>query len=216
MSQAQEIFDQLCEPFDSSQIEWRIGSTTKDKSKGMALAYIDARTVMDRLDSVCGPGHWQCNYNSIGESVSCNLGILIGDAWIWKANGAGKTDFEAEKGMYSDAFKRAAVMFGIGRYLYDLDSPWVQLENEGRRISATELPKLNEIHEKHAQRSGWGTPGEVAIAKLLNRTVSLFVTDAATAQDFKEQNKGLLAQLRVGPRRLFLEKLDRIGASGHG
>ena len=50
-----DLFDKLAEPFPPDAISWRVGSTTQDKSKGMALAFIDARDVMDRLDLVCGP-----------------------------------------------------------------------------------------------------------------------------------------------------------------
>lgn len=119
----------LKKPFDPSAISWRVGSTTKDKSKGMALAYIDARDVQDRLDEVCGVEGWQCRYVPMHDKKTvCEIGVRIGEAWIWKADGAGDSDVEAEKGALSDAFKRAAVRWGIGRYLYDLDSPWVELE----------------------------------------------------------------------------------------
>jgi hypothetical protein len=120
----------LKKPFLPDLISWRIGSTTKDKSKGMALAYIDARTVMQRLDEVCGPENWQCDYPHAGQKTVCRIGIKVGDEWIWKANGAGDSDIEAEKGALSDAFKRAAVLWGIGQYLYDLDSPWVRLDTK--------------------------------------------------------------------------------------
>ena len=119
-------------PFAPNKISWRVGSTTKDKSKGMALAYIDARDVQDRLDEVCGVTGWQCRYVPMHDKKTvCEIGIWcpipIND-WIWKSDGAGDSDIEAEKGALSDAFKRAAVRWGIGRYLYDLDSPWVELE----------------------------------------------------------------------------------------
>lgn len=120
----------LRKPFKPDVISWRIGSTTKDKSKGMALAYIDARDVMQRLDEVCGPENWQCDYPHAGEKTVCRIGIRCGDEWVWKANGAGNSDIEAEKGALSDAFKRAAVLWGIGQYLYDLDSPWVALDTK--------------------------------------------------------------------------------------
>lgn len=118
----------LKEPFEPDRVSWRVGSTTKDKSKGLALAYIDARDVMQRLDDVCGPENWQCDYPHAGTKTVCRIGIKIGDEWIWKSNGAGDTDIESEKGALSDAFKRAAVLWGIGQYLYDLDSPWVELD----------------------------------------------------------------------------------------
>ena len=118
----------LKEPFAPDQIEWRVGSTTKDKSKGMALAYLDARAVMHRLDAVCGMENWQCEYSHVAPITVCRIGIRVSGEWIWKSNGAGMSDIEAEKGAMSDAFKRAAVLWGIGQYLYDLDSPWVTLD----------------------------------------------------------------------------------------
>jgi hypothetical protein len=75
---AQELFDELCRPFACEEIDWRIGSTNADKSKGMALAYMDARAVMDRLDGVCGPDGWQCNYTpGVNGSIICNIGIRM-------------------------------------------------------------------------------------------------------------------------------------------
>ena len=55
-------FRRLTAPFDPARVSWRVGSTNKDKTRGMALAYIDARDVMDRLDDVCGPEGWQRRY----------------------------------------------------------------------------------------------------------------------------------------------------------
>jgi len=150
----------LFDPFPPSQVSWRVGATNKDKTKGIALAYIDARDVMDRLDDVCGPENWQVEYPFPG---CCKIGILsktkyVDGEWIWKSNGAGETKVEGEKGQYSDAFKRAAVLWGIGRYLYDLDSPWVELENN--RIKKSELPKLNALLENMV-RFGPGEKEEI-------------------------------------------------------
>jgi len=152
-------FAKLREPFPPEKIEWRVGSTTKDGARGMALAYIDARTVQDRLDEVCGPDGWQNHYSHVGEMVVCEIGIRVGDQWIWKADGAGKTDFEAEKGGLSDAFKRAAVKWGVGRYLYDLPAPWVELERGGKRIAEHELERLEET-----LRTGSPPPGRPKIS----------------------------------------------------
>ena len=117
---------ELTRPFDMAKIKWRIGARTKDKSKGIALAYIDARDVMKRLDEVAGWENWQATYPREG---TCELSLFVNDRWIVKANCAGETQVEAEKGQASDAFKRAAVLFGIGRYLYYMPNTWHQLEN---------------------------------------------------------------------------------------
>ena len=118
-------FKALSAPFEPEDVQWRVGSTTKDKSKGMALAYLDARAVMDRLDAVCGPDSWQCKYSHANGKTVCDIGVWCklpkGGEWIWKADGAGDSDIEAEKGALSDAFKRAAVrapkLSPSGRYL---------------------------------------------------------------------------------------------------
>jgi hypothetical protein len=135
--------EQLKEPFPAEQIHWRVGATTKDKDKGIALAYLDARNVMERLDEVVGPENWQCEYPFLG---CCRIGIRATSdfetGWIWKSNGAGATDIEGDKGIYSDSFKRAAVLWGIGRYLYDLPNVWVPLEAKGRTHVIKNPPNL--------------------------------------------------------------------------
>lgn len=136
------MFEKLKAPFDPAKVSWRVGSMTKDKKKGMALAYIDARDVMERLDDVCGPAGWACRYPHATGKTVCAIGIKIGEEWIWKEDGAGDSDIEAEKGALSDAFKRAAVRWGIGRYLYDIASPWVELD-EYKHILPTETGKLH-------------------------------------------------------------------------
>jgi hypothetical protein len=159
--ETQKIFDQLAAPFPSECVAWRVGPTN-DKSRkpddpvrGQPLAYIDARTVMDRLDSVVGWDCWQNSYSAgVGSSIVCNIGVRIANDWIWKSDGAGASDTEPEKGMLSDAFKRAAVRFGIGRYLYELHAPWIVLAQRGKftYIPDDVFPKLAALHDREAKR----------------------------------------------------------------
>lgn len=142
--------DELKAPFNPTVISWRVGATNGEKTKGIALAYLNARDVMERLDEVCGPENWQARYPFTG---CCDIGIRINkfiqDAtgstkgyldsqWVWKSNGAGQSDIEAEKGQYSDAFKRAAVLWGIGRYLYDLPNTWYPIKKVGNSYRFTD------------------------------------------------------------------------------
>lgn len=144
-----QILEALKRPFPVDLISWRVGATTSDKSKGIALAYIDARDVMKRLDDVVGAENWQDDYPwSEGGRLVCRIGLRLGGEWVWKANGAGDTQVEAEKGAFSDAFKRAAVMWGIGRYLYMLPNVWVPLETKGRSHVIKQAPAL----------PAWATP----------------------------------------------------------
>lgn len=187
----------LAKPFAPDRVSWRVGSTTGDKKRGMALAYIDARDVMDRLDEVCGIEAWQCRYpQASGKAVLCEIGIRIGDEWVWKADGAGDTDVEAEKGALSDSFKRAAVKWGIGRYLYDLDSPWVELEVAGRSF------KIPDREKARLQALLRGSPPPPASAGLPphRREVAEYVASALNIidvamtkqnlRDWWEQEKG--------------------------
>lgn len=143
-------FKALAAPFNPDEVSWRIGSMKKDKTAGMALAYIDARVVMDRLDTVCGPDGWQCRYSHTATKTVCDIAIKCGEEWLWKADGAGDSDIEAEKGALSDAFKRAAVRWGVGRYLYELPSPWVEVD-EWKRIKPAEFKKLDQILRQHTR-----------------------------------------------------------------
>lgn len=214
---AQELFDELCRPFAAEEIDWRIGSTNGDKTKGMALAYMDARAVMDRLDGVCGPDNWQCNYTAgVAGSIVCNLGIRMPSGeWVWKADGAGATDVEGEKGMLSDALKRAAVRWGVGRYLYEMKSPWVAIEARGRSfiIPDSERKNLDKIHEDFCTTAGWGLRAGRVAYSFANQVVKYFVTSAADAAEMKERNAGTIAQLPVAMRKHLNETLDRIGAT---
>jgi len=126
----------LKRPFPVSQISWRVGATTRDKAKGIALAYIDARDVMRRFDEVFGL-LWQARYSHAEGKTICEIGVWFNDQWLWRAGGAGDTDIEAEKGAISDAFKRAAVLWGVGRYLYELPNEWVLLDDGGKKLKQT-------------------------------------------------------------------------------
>jgi len=108
------VLKELAKPFPPDKIKWRKGGNGY-------LAYIDARHLMNRLDEVVGPENWEDSYEETPKGrVLCKLSLCIDGQWISKSDGAGDTAFEGEKGGISDAFKRAGVKWGIGRYLYEL------------------------------------------------------------------------------------------------
>ena len=102
----------LKRPFKASQLKWRKGPG------GIELVYITARDVMDRLDEAVGIAGWSTNLREVQGRVTCELSLNINGTWITKTDGAGDTGIEGEKGAISDSLKRAAVLWGIGRYLY--------------------------------------------------------------------------------------------------
>lgn len=106
-------------PFPPNRIKWRASNFRGGKST--ALLYIDARDVMERLDEVVGINNWMTEYEDLETRCVCKLNIRYDNDfdWVMKSDVGTQSTFEGEKGMYSDAIKRAAVQHGIGRYLYD-------------------------------------------------------------------------------------------------
>lgn len=164
------------------KIHWRAQMVSKkdeNNPKAMALAYMDARDVMDRLDAVCGPENWMDSYaESAKGRVICTISILIGDQWVSKSDGAGDTAVEGEKGGISDAFKRAAVKWGIGRYLYAMKTPWAACElynGKWAKWTPEGLAFLNKIHAAY-------TPEEPPqTATLIDQTQRGILIDLARA-----------------------------------
>ena len=130
----------LKRPFDDHEINWKLKTVTNN-GKALLLAYMDARGVRDRLDEAFGP-HWKTSY-SAGPSggVMCTLSVKWQDEWISRCGIAENTNIEAVKGGASDALKRAATAFGVGRHLYDLGSTFATIQDkadysvpDGRRV----------------------------------------------------------------------------------
>lgn len=110
------LLEQLKNPFDPSLVKWRVGGGSKQ------LAYIDARDVMKRLDTVLGADNYQTKYIPIDGGFICELSIKMPNGeWVTRSDGANNTKIEPIKGGISGALKRAANAWGIGRYLYYLD-----------------------------------------------------------------------------------------------
>jgi len=108
---------------------WKVQSYNALKTKGSCVAYIDARDVMDILDKVVGTDNWQDKYEFIGDKLIAGIGIYNEalKEWIWKYDTGTESATEKEKGIFSDAFKRAAVKWGVGRFLYDLEIKWIDI-----------------------------------------------------------------------------------------
>lgn len=140
--------NKLLEEFPRDQVTFRPGSTNRTHKKAplsdadvkgataLPLAYIDARDVMDRLDKVCGANNWKDEYEFHGNRTICRISIWLevggSGEWVSKCDGAGDTNMEGEKGGISDAFKRAAVKWGVGRYLYKLRFNWAPINKRKR------------------------------------------------------------------------------------
>lgn len=164
-----DIWGALAAKLPTGVISWRQdGRVISRDGRYLArfVAYIEANTVRERLESVV-PGEWDstlellpavagldADANQGACSFKCRLSIL---GVIREDVGTGKDYKQAA----TDAFKRAAVRFGIGHELYDYEQNWVQMDGDGKFARPIEDPGV-----AYARRYGQPT-GTVAPAPAL-------------------------------------------------
>lgn len=98
--------------------EIEVRPTDTKYNKCTLLLYKDARTDRRILDETVGPENWQCEYYEVNGATFCRVGINTENGWIWKSDCGSESNIEKEKGLASDAFKRACFRWGIGVELY--------------------------------------------------------------------------------------------------
>lgn len=125
-----EGIKELKKPIQPHEIEWRVQQQTKDGSKLIVVPYITNRCVMERFDLAFGELGWTSEFREIQGGFICRLSIP--DLGLYREDGASKTNIEPEKGGISDAMKRCAVHFGLGRNLYEY--PKVMIETADKYI----------------------------------------------------------------------------------
>ena len=154
--EVRQLVAALEETFDPREIKWRVTNTTADKRRGQMLAYADPRAYTDRLNALFTVRGWTRRYEvettnnverKLGNAtqiagkvvVTCEvtihgLGTHSGIGEEWADNENAGTAAEAQ------AFKRACSCFGLGRYLYDLDGSWVDLDERKQPKTTPKLP----------------------------------------------------------------------------
>ena len=136
----------LADPFPASDIEWKPITISKKTSKGLAAAYVTNRAVMQRLDEICEPANWRNEFAPGPDGgVLCGISINVTPqadtpTWVTKYDAAENSDIEPVKGGISNSMRRAAVQWGIGRYLYDLPAQWLPVDQRGRFKKTPSLP----------------------------------------------------------------------------
>jgi len=139
-ARVEECTEALAAPFDPREVKFK--PAVVNGNRALALAYVDARVIQDRLDDVLGVAGWQDEYECLPDgSVVCRLRLRLGDEWITKMDVGGPSEQPDEgdrrKAAFSDALKRAAVKFGVGRYLYRLPSQWVDYDPRKKQFAKT-------------------------------------------------------------------------------
>jgi hypothetical protein len=151
------LIAQLGEPFDPSEIKWRVTHSAQDGKRGAVIAFADPRAYTDRLNQIFTPSGWTRTYDVTTVSalsrmkrdkviqtgkvlVTCTLtihrlGCHTGSGEEWADEQNAMTRAEAQ------AFKRACTCFGLGRYLYNFAEMWVPLNEHHQPLQIPTLPK---------------------------------------------------------------------------
>lgn len=137
-----DLYEKLSAPFTTTDINGRVIPAHKWKMltrNGVCVPYIDARQVAERLNQVIGVDNWSDTLiETNGNGMICEITINVGDKVITHSNIGMPSEYEREKGMASDAFKRAATKFGIGAYLYEIQPVTVPtIVKNGKKVPAT-------------------------------------------------------------------------------
>jgi hypothetical protein len=158
MNQEEKI-KRLLDPFSFKDVEWKIQFTAQDKTTGLAVPYLNRCAIQTRLDEVIGASNWKNAYLPWQNNAQlCGLSIydMERKEWVAKYDGAKNTDIESIKGGLSDSFKRAACVWGIGRYLHELGGIWVDIElsksGKGSFIKDNQYSKLEAEYNKAVAR----------------------------------------------------------------
>ena len=153
-----DVWSKLSAPVPTGAISWRQdGKVTARDGKYFArfVAYIEANTVRERLDTVV-PGEWDLTLELLptiagedGDGAQCSfkarlqiLGVIREDV------GTGRDYKQAS----TDAFKRAAVRFGVANELYAYEQNWVEMDGDGKYARPVEDPQA-------AYMRRYGKPG---------------------------------------------------------
>lgn len=156
-------FAQLRRPFTVDAVLFKVQAGTGDQA--LASWYVDARLVAERLTAVVGGEMWHDDYRPLFEDnaqahmgfhfpVECRLtvnGITRVDVGNYQKTDA---DEKAIKSAYSDAFKRAAVKFGIGAYLYALPKTYAETKKNPKTGKVSGFSNAG-VRQLRAAYSAW-------------------------------------------------------------
>jgi hypothetical protein len=206
---ANTLMKALAAPFDPSEVKFKPAVVSGNRA--LALAYVDARVIQDRLDEVLGVDGWQDDYECLADgSVLCRLRLRLGDEWITKVDVGGPSEQpdggDRMKAAFSDALKRAAVKFGVGRYLYRLTSQWVDYDPQRRQFVRTPVLTPTRSVQETAP----------AAAKPKARVTALPANGAELRKRLQDYEAKLVAQGLCSPGMLIAHVCQAGVKAGHG
>lgn len=191
-----DIQKQLAAPFPAHLVQWKPGAFSRDKKRALMMAHLDARAVMDRLDALC-PEAWSFDWEPVhGTEVPTAKGRLtiLGVTRCDVGVGDAGDSFNAKmKGAVSDALKRCAVHFGVGRYLYDLPRTWADWDADKRQPVQT--PTLPEWAKPDREQS----PGGAHLVQAMEQLRYELPEDLDLQREVYKHLKAALSSLHPDP-----------------
>jgi hypothetical protein len=191
-----EVLDQLAEPFAPDVIDFKPGATTNDKKKALALAYVELRAYIDRLNQVVG-ANWSDQYEFIsaptGELIAC--GLTICGVTRWDIGEKGSSDVNTATSAMAQSFKRACVKFGLGRHLYAVERVWVPYDEQRKQFTSQAYEQLRRLVSGNApQPGGNGSSPKVAFFNKVRNDIPFFtdgdhIASALKAAGFTEYDQ---------------------------
>lgn len=181
------IMESLQAEFPVEQLGWKIINTFESQGRFFAFVapFVDARAIQDRFDEVFGIDNWQVSYEKWGEKATkCTISVFLNERWISKEDGSEESDYSSVKGGFSNSLKRAAVLWGVGRYLYNVKPTKVELStcsNGPNNIYISYQKKgyyfipPSMLQQKHKQGSSKKEPsnGQVSLGVLIQNIQEL-------------------------------------------
>jgi hypothetical protein len=164
-----DIWSRLAEPLPNGIVYWRQdGKVIARDGQYFArfVAYIEANTARERLDAVV-PGEWDLTLELLpplagldesSDSGSCSFKARLQILGVIREDVGTGRDYKAAA---TDAFKRAAVRFGIAHELYAYEQNWVQMDGDGRNAKPIEDPGVA-YARRYGQTNGASLPAEPA------------------------------------------------------
>lgn len=157
LTPSQKLMLALGDYFDPSEVKWKPQAVKGNKA--MAIAYVSARVIMDRLDEVVGPENWKDDYSILPDGdVVCTLSLRINGEWVPKKCVGSPSEQpdggDRMKASFSDALKRVGIKWNLARYLYRLPMQWVDFDPQRKQfVTPPKLPP-------------WAMPGQPQMSGL--------------------------------------------------
>jgi hypothetical protein len=108
-----------------------------------------SRTVTDLLDETVGSKNWTSEFYTVNNMVVCRIGIWDEDKkmFVYKSDTGSESNIEAEKGLFSDCYKRCLSRWGVNE-LYSAPSIVVDDDGYGNRGYYVSLIRYDETARK--------------------------------------------------------------------